>query len=101
MKNSKINTTWTSIKNKPENYFSGFFKVEVIMREVNFMTNKQVLIKEIEMLPSDFIDEVYRYISFLKLLIERMDPDEITLASERALAKDWLLPEEDKAWANL
>ena len=28
-------------------------------------------------------------------------PNEITLASEKALAKDWLLPEEDEAWANL
>ena len=28
-------------------------------------------------------------------------PSEITLASEKALAKDWLLPEEDEAWANL
>ena len=28
-------------------------------------------------------------------------PSEITLASERALAKDWLLPEEDEAWASL
>jgi len=26
---------------------------------------------------------------------------DITLASEKALAKEWLLPEEDKAWANL
>lgn len=26
---------------------------------------------------------------------------EITLASEKALAKDWLLPEEDEAWADL
>jgi len=25
----------------------------------------------------------------------------ITLASEKALAKDWLLPEENEAWANL
>ena len=28
-------------------------------------------------------------------------PSEITLASEKALAKDWLLPEEDNAWASL
>ena len=28
-------------------------------------------------------------------------PDAITLASERVLAKDWLLPEEDEAWVNL
>jgi DNA-damage-inducible protein J len=26
---------------------------------------------------------------------------EITLASENALARDWLRPEEDKAWADL
>jgi DNA-damage-inducible protein J len=25
----------------------------------------------------------------------------ITLASEKSLAKDWLKPEEEKAWANL
>ena len=28
-------------------------------------------------------------------------PNDITLASEKALSKDWLLPEEDEAWANL
>ncbi|GHV43433.1 hypothetical protein FACS1894187_25730 [Synergistales bacterium] len=27
--------------------------------------------------------------------------DDITLASEEALAKDWLLPEEDAAWKDL
>jgi DNA-damage-inducible protein J len=27
--------------------------------------------------------------------------DDITLASEKSLAKEWLLPEEDEAWANL
>ena len=27
--------------------------------------------------------------------------EDITLASERSLAKDWLLPEEDVAWRNL
>ena len=26
---------------------------------------------------------------------------DITLASEKSLAKDWLLPEEDEAWASL
>jgi len=28
-------------------------------------------------------------------------PNDITLASERVLAKDWLSPEEDSSWANL
>jgi prevent-host-death family protein len=35
---------------------------------------------------------------------ETMDehsPLNIALASEKALSKDWLLPEEDEAWANL
>jgi DNA-damage-inducible protein J len=35
-----------------------------------------------------------------KVAAERTLRD-ITLASEKALAKDWLLPEEDEAWANL
>jgi hypothetical protein len=65
------------------------------------MINKQILIKEIETLPSDFIDEVYRYVSFLKYCKEKIKLDEITLASEPSLAKDWLLPEEDVAWVNL
>ena len=29
------------------------------------------------------------------------EPENITLASENALAKEWLSPEEDSAWANL
>jgi DNA-damage-inducible protein J len=31
----------------------------------------------------------------------RPEERELTLASEKALAKDWLRPEEDKAWADL
>ena len=31
----------------------------------------------------------------------RSTPAELTLASEKVLAKDWLLPEEDDAWFNL
>jgi len=33
--------------------------------------------------------------------IERHVPKDITLASEKALAKDWLSPEEDSAWEDL
>ncbi|MCL2081301.1 MAG: DUF2281 domain-containing protein [Oscillospiraceae bacterium] len=63
------------------------------------MSGKQFLIREIESLPPNIIDEVCRYISFLKF--KTALPDDITLASEQSLAKDWLLPEEDAAWANL
>ena len=63
------------------------------------MSSKQSLIREIESLPSSVVDEIHRYVTFLKFKSNL--PNEITLASEHALAKDWLLPEEDAAWANL
>lgn len=31
----------------------------------------------------------------------KINVDEVTLMSEQSLAKDWLAPEEDKAWQNL
>ena len=65
------------------------------------MTDRNVLIKEIESLPLYFVEEVYDYVSFLKTKKPRKKVDDITIASEGALAKDWLLPEEDAAWANL
>ena len=65
------------------------------------MTSRQDLIKEVETLPFDFIDEAYHYISFLKQLKKHIKIDDITLASEQSLAKEWLLPEEDEAWADL
>ena len=63
------------------------------------MTYKQLLIREIESLPPQIVEEVYNFISFLK--IKNTERSDITLASEKALAKDWLLPEEDLAWVDL
>ncbi|MCL2593823.1 MAG: DUF2281 domain-containing protein [Defluviitaleaceae bacterium] len=63
------------------------------------MSEKQLLIKEIESLPNKFVTEVYKYISFLKYSDKKID--DITLISENALAKEWLLPEEDEVWADL
>ena len=63
------------------------------------MTDRNALIKEIETLPPHFINEVSIFIGYLKMKITKNN--DITLASEPALAKDWLLPEEDEAWANL
>jgi hypothetical protein len=65
------------------------------------MTDKQSLIKEIEALPSAFVDEVYRYVTFLTRHREQPRVKDITLASEQALSKDWMLPEEESAWADL
>jgi len=66
------------------------------------MADKRILIREIETLPAHIVDEVYDYVSFLKLRkMQERKIDDITFASEKSLAKDWLLPEEDSAWANL
>ena len=65
------------------------------------MTDRQVLIREIEALPPHVIDEVYNYVCFLVKRNKDNMIDDITLASENALADDWLLPEEDLAWASL
>ena len=63
------------------------------------MADRNALIKEIETLPPHFIDEVFMFVGYLKMKITKNN--DITIASESALAKDWLLPEEDAAWANL
>jgi hypothetical protein len=64
------------------------------------MSSKQVLVNEIESLPPNIIDEILHYALFLKLHNTKAISD-ITLASERSLAKDWLLPEEDLAWGEM
>lgn len=61
------------------------------------MANKKVLIAEIETLPAHYIDEVYTFVGYLKMKIH----NDITFASENALAKEWVSPEEDAAWADL
>ena len=66
------------------------------------MTNKQMLIKEIETLPPQIVEEVYDFVSFLKIKkTQANDTNDIHLASENVLARDWQLPEEDVAWASL
>jgi len=66
------------------------------------MSTKQMLIKEIEQLPPQIVSEVYNYVSFLKIKQTKESDDSNThFASENVLARDWLLPEEDVAWASL
>jgi hypothetical protein len=74
-------------------------KGDISLGGVSNMTDKKNLIKEIETLPPHIIDEIYTFVGYLKLKMSKAD--DITLASERTLAKDWLLPEEDAAWASL
>ena len=64
------------------------------------MSKKELLINEIEQVPEPFLEEVLDFIRFLKTkaVKKRMN---IAIASESSLKKDWLKPEENKAWQNL
>jgi len=64
------------------------------------MSKKELLINEIEKVPEPFLDEVLDFIRFLKTKIIRERPD-TAIVSESSLKKDWLKPEEDKAWQDL
>jgi hypothetical protein len=68
------------------------------------MVNRDNLIKRIEVLPPHLIQEVIDYIDFILYKKNKknvLSIADITLASEKALAKDWLKPEEDEAWEDL
>ena len=64
------------------------------------MTKKELIVKEIEQVPEPLLGEVLDFVRFLKTkrLEEKL---EVTLLSESSLRKDWLRPEEDKAWQDL
>lgn len=64
------------------------------------MSTKELLQREIAEVPEPLLDEVLDFLQFLKTKIvkERMDT---AIASESALKKDWLKPEEDEAWQSL
>ena len=64
------------------------------------MTNRAILLKEIETLPAACLDEVVNFVVWIKHR-ELSQIPETMLLSETALAKDWSTPEEDKAWADL
>lgn len=69
------------------------------MKEIDF------IIREIDTLPPKVLKEVVDYINYVKYKYkinkEPIKANDITLASEKSLAKDWLKPEEDKAWRDL
>jgi hypothetical protein len=64
------------------------------------MTNRAVLLQEIETLPANCVGEVIDFVAWIKHRKLSQIP-EAMLLSEAALAKDWDTPEEDKAWASL
>jgi hypothetical protein len=66
----------------------------------DMMTNRAVLLQEIETLPANCIGEVVDFVEWIKHRKLSQIP-ETMLLSEAALSKDWDTPEEDEAWASL
>ncbi len=64
------------------------------------MSKKDTIISELNSLPENLIEEILDYINFLKSKSLK-EKTELILMSESGLRKDWLKPEEDKAWQDL
>ena len=64
------------------------------------MTNRDLLIREVEALPESVIGEILEYVKALRERTKLGDL-ETALASESSLKKDWLRPKEDEAWKDL
>ena len=64
------------------------------------MSQRDALLDETQGLPDHVLEAVVDFVRFLKArgAAERL---ETSVASEQALGKDWLLPEEDAAWKEL
>lgn len=63
------------------------------------MSTREVIVSELERLPEQDLDKL---LDFLRLLKSAHSEDAVSIiAAESALAKDWLTPEEDAAWASL
>jgi len=63
------------------------------------MSKRELIARELDHLSEPDLDKL---LVFLRLLKEAHNETVVpTLAAESALAKDWLTPEEDAAWANL
>ncbi len=59
---------------------------------------EEIILKKLKQLPPSYWKEIIDFIDFLKMKIEK---NETLFLSEKSLAKDWLLPEEEEAWKDL
>ena len=64
------------------------------------MSTRELIEREIANLPEDLQRKVYDFAIRLKTRVAE-EPFDGAALSESALARDWNLPEEDAAWANL
>jgi len=66
------------------------------------MADPAKILQEVETLPSTKRQEVFDFIRYLQMKeAAKRGIEEITLASEAVLARDWLSSEEDAVWAYL
>ena len=63
------------------------------------MGERELIARELDRLPEQDLDRLMAFLSALKEA--HADAALPMLAAESALAKDWLTPEEDAAWADL
>lgn len=75
----------------------------IIFMEVFEMVGRELLSKKIEKMPSKLLEEVANYISYIEYRETKGEVtiQDITLASEKSLAKEWLSSEEERAWEHL
>lgn len=64
------------------------------------METKELIHKEIDVLPEPYLEEVLDFMHFLKEKATKRRV-ETAILSESALARDWLSREEDEAWKDL
>ena len=64
------------------------------------MSTRDTVLRELQGIPDPLLEEILDFIRYVrnKAASERF---ETAIASEPALGRDWLRPEEDAAWADL
>jgi hypothetical protein len=63
------------------------------------MSKRELVAEELRHLPEQDLDRLLVFLQFLKK--SHGEAAVPMLAAESSLAKDWLTPEEEEAWANL
>ncbi len=64
------------------------------------MKTKDLIKKEIEIIPDPYLEEILDFIHLVKEKASKKRM-ETALLSESVLAREWLSPEEDEAWKDL
>jgi len=71
-----------------------------MLSKVEAMNKKELIVREIERVPEPLLEEVLDFVRFLKTK-RAQEKLGVSIPSESSLQKDWLRPEEDKAWRDL